>query len=167
MIQLSHFLIFRKKLFQKDTCTPVSIAALFTIAKTWKQTASCPSADEWVQKKWYIYNGIFSLVAQSCPTLCDPTNHSMPGLPVHHKLPEFTQTHVHRVGDAIQSSHSAIKRNVLSHFSRVRLFTTPWTVAHQAPLSMGSARQEYWSGLPCPSPEKGMKQCHFQQHRWT
>ena len=44
-------------------------------------------------------------VAQSCPTLCDPMNHSMPGLPVHHQLPEFTETHVHRVSDAIQSSH--------------------------------------------------------------
>ena len=47
----------------------------------------------------------FSSVAQSCLTLCDPMNRSMPGLPVHHHLPEFTQTHVHRVGDAIQPSH--------------------------------------------------------------
>ena len=47
----------------------------------------------------------FSSIAQSCPTLCDPMNCSMPGLPVHHQLPEFTQTHVHRVGDAIQSTH--------------------------------------------------------------
>ena len=44
-------------------------------------------------------------VAQSCPTLCDPMNYSMPGLPVQHQLPEFTQTHVHRVSDAIQPSH--------------------------------------------------------------
>ena len=44
-------------------------------------------------------------VAQSCPTLCDPMNHSTPGLPVHHQLPEFSQTHVHRVSDAIQPSH--------------------------------------------------------------
>ena len=44
-------------------------------------------------------------VAQSCPTLCDPMNHSTPGLPVHHQLPEFTQTHVLRVSDAIQPSH--------------------------------------------------------------
>ena len=43
---------------------------------------------------------MFSSVAQSCPTLCDPMNCSTPGLPVHHQLPEFTQTHVHRVGDA-------------------------------------------------------------------
>ena len=47
----------------------------------------------------------FSSVAQSCPTLCDPMNRSTPGLPVHHQLPEFTQTHVHRVSDAIQPSH--------------------------------------------------------------
>ena len=46
-----------------------------------------------------------SSVAQSCPTLCDPMNRSTPGLPVHHQLPEFTQTHVHRVSDAIQPSH--------------------------------------------------------------
>ena len=47
----------------------------------------------------------FSSVAQSCPTLCDPMNRSKPGLPVHHHLPEFTQTHVHGVCDAIQPSH--------------------------------------------------------------
>ena len=47
----------------------------------------------------------FNSVAQSCPTLCDPMNRSTPGLPVHHQLQEFTQTHVHRVGDAIQPSH--------------------------------------------------------------
>ena len=47
----------------------------------------------------------FSSVAQSCPNLCDPMNRSTPGLPVHHQLPEFTQTQVYRVGDAIQPSH--------------------------------------------------------------
>ena len=47
----------------------------------------------------------FSSVTQWCPTLCDPMNRSTPGLPVHHQLPEFTQTHIHRVGDAIQPSH--------------------------------------------------------------
>ena len=47
----------------------------------------------------------FSSVAQSCPTLCDPMNCSTPGLPVHHQLLDFTQTHVHRVSDAIQPSH--------------------------------------------------------------
>ena len=47
----------------------------------------------------------FSSFAQSCPTLCNPMNRSTPGLPVHHQLPEFTETHVHWVGDAIQPSH--------------------------------------------------------------
>ena len=50
----------------------------------------------------------FSLVAQLCPTLSDPMKCSTPGLPVHHQLLEFTQTHVHQVGDAIQPSHSLL-----------------------------------------------------------
>ena len=54
-------------------------------------------------KNWVILQ--FSSIAQSCPTLCDPMNRSMPGFPVHHQHPEFTQTHVHRVSDAIQPSH--------------------------------------------------------------
>ena len=60
--------------------------------------------------KEHIYDFIFcslqfNSIAQSCLTLCDPMNCSMPGLPVHHQLPEFTQTHVHQVSDAIQPSH--------------------------------------------------------------
>ena len=51
------------------------------------------------------YSVQFSSVIQSCLSLCDPMNRSTPGLPVHHQLPEFTQTHVHRVRDAIQPSH--------------------------------------------------------------
>ena len=57
----------------------------------------------------------FSSVAQSCPTLCDPMNRSTPGLPVHHHLPEFTQTLVHRVGDAIQPSHPLSSPSPLAH----------------------------------------------------
>ena len=72
----------------------------------------------------------FSSVSQLCPTLCDPMNCSMPGLPVHHQLPEFTQTHVHRVSDAIQPSHplsspSHPARNPSQHqsFPMSQLFT--------------------------------------------
>ena len=64
--------------------------------------------NKWINKIWYIYlqwNDQFSSVAQSCPTLCDPMNHSTPGLPAHHHLPEFTQTHIHWVRDSIQPSH--------------------------------------------------------------
>ena len=58
-------------------------------------------ATEWI----IVWNNQFSSVTQSCPTFCDPVNCSTPGLPVHHKLLEFTQTHAHRVGDVIQPSH--------------------------------------------------------------
>ena len=56
----------------------------------------------------------FGSVAQSCPTLCDPMNYSMPGLPVHHHLPESTQTHVHLVGDATQTSHPLLSPSSLA-----------------------------------------------------
>ena len=57
---------------------------------------------------WISHIFQFSSVAQLCPTLCNPMNRSTPGLPVHHQLPEFTQTHVHWVGDAIQPSHPLV-----------------------------------------------------------
>ena len=71
--------------------SPTLICRLFTTGTTWE-----------VPKRYSVQ---FSSVAQSCLTLCDPMNCSTLGLPVHHQLPEFTQTHVHRVGDAIQPSH--------------------------------------------------------------
>ena len=58
-----------------------------------------------IAEEGFLISVQFSSVTQSCPTLCDPRNRSMPGLPVHHQLPEFTQIHVHRVSDAIQPSH--------------------------------------------------------------
>ena len=65
----------------------------------------------WIEETVYLTFGLklmcydCVLVTQSCPTLCNPMNCSTPGLPVHHQLPEFPQTHVHRVSDAIQPSH--------------------------------------------------------------
>ena len=61
-------------------------------------------------ERWYLITQVikiwrFSSVSQSCPTLCDPMNRSTPGLPVHHQLLEFIQTHVHQVGDVIKPSH--------------------------------------------------------------
>ena len=55
----------------------------------------------------------FSSVAESCPTVCNPMNHSTPGLPAHHQLLEFTQTHAHRVSDAIQPSHPLLSSSLL------------------------------------------------------
>ena len=60
------------------------------------------------ERKDWKWGTQFSSVAQLCPTLCDPMNRSTPGLPVHHQLPEFTQTHVHQVGDAIPPSHPVV-----------------------------------------------------------
>ena len=62
--------------------------------------------EDQVERKDQWFNLLqFSSVAQSCPTLCNPMNHSTPGLPVHHQLAEFTQTHIHQVSDAIQPSY--------------------------------------------------------------
>ena len=76
----------------------------------------------------------FSSVGQSCPTLCDPMNRSTPGLPVHHQLLEFTQTHVHWVGDAIQPSHplssaSPPAPNLSQHQSLLQLVNSSHEVA--------------------------------------
>ena len=68
------------------------------------------------------YSVQFSSVAQSCPTLCDPMNCSTPGLPVHHQLLGFTQTHVHRVGDAIQPSHPLLSPSPPAHSQHQGLF---------------------------------------------
>ena len=77
---------------------------------------------------WYKIKGLsfqFSSVPQSCPTLCDPMDCSTPGLTVHHPLPEFTQTQVHWVGDAIQPSHplSTPSRLLPSIFPSIRVFS--------------------------------------------
>ena len=87
-----------KPIIQKDTCTPVFIAALFTIDRTWKQP-KCPLIDEWI-KMWYIYTieyccCCYCLVTKSNMTVCDPMDCSMPGFPVFHHLLKFAQIHVH------------------------------------------------------------------------
>ena len=89
----------------------------------------------------------FSSVAQSCPTLCDPVNHSMPGLPVHHQLPEFTQTHVHRVGDAIQPSHHPSSPSPPAPIPpSIRVFSNESTLRMRWP--------KYWSFSFSISPSK-------------
>ena len=71
----------------------------------------------------------FNSVTQLCLTLCDPMNHSTPGLPVHHQLPEFTQTHVHWVGDAIQPSHPRSSPFPLAPIpSSIRVFSNESTL---------------------------------------
>ena len=80
----------------------------FTTSSTWeardRRITALNCCDGFCHTAMHIRHQIRS-VAQSCPILCDPMNLSTPGLPVHHQLPEFTQTHVQRVSDAIQPSH--------------------------------------------------------------
>ena len=83
------------------SCSSKAQPLLLTLDEGYLLTAALPDLQHGIAPL-----GQLSSVTQSCPTLCDPKNCSMPGLPVHHQLPEFTQTHVHRVGDAIQPSHS-------------------------------------------------------------
>ena len=93
---------------------------------------------------------------QSCPTLCDPIDGSPPGSSVPGILQARTLEWV-----AISFSNAwkwKVKRKSLS---RVRLFATLWTTAYQAPLSMGFSRQEYWSGVPSPSPNSRYDEPHL------
>ena len=84
---------------------------------------------------------------QSCPTLCDPLDGSPLGSPVPGILQARTLEWI-----AISFSNAWKWKVKVNSLSRVRLFVTPWTAAHQAPPSMGFSRQEYWSGVPLPSP---------------
>ena len=94
----------------------------------------------------------FSSVAQSCPTLCDTMNRSTPGLPVHHQLPEFTQTHVHRVCDAIQPSHPLSSPSAPAPIPpSIRVFSTESALHSRWPkcwsFSFSNSRSSEYSGL--------------------
>ena len=84
---------------------------------------------------------------QSCPTLCNPMDGSPPGSPIPGILQARTLEWV-----AIAFSNAWKWKVKVNSLSRVRLLATPWTAAHRAPPSMGLSRQEYWSGVPLPSP---------------
>ena len=100
---------------------------------------------------------------QSCPTLRDPIDGSLPGSSIHGilqaKVPEWVAI----------SFFNAWKWKVkVKSLNRVWLLATPWTTAHQAPLSMGFSRQECWSGVPLPSPEGLLRNVQFKllQYYW-
>ena len=85
---------------------------------------------------------------QSCPTLCDPIDGSPPGSPI----PGILQARTLEWA-AISFSNAWKGKVKVKSLSRARLLATPWTAAYQAPPSMGFFRQEYWSGVPLPSPD--------------
>ena len=117
-------------------------------------TISCIkySEREWRKKSNHLLNLYAAKSLQWCPTLCDLTDGSPPGSPVPRILQARTLEWV-----AISFSNAwkwKVKRKSLSH---VWLLATPWTAAYQAPPSMGFSRQEYWSGVPLPSPNVAPK----------
>ena len=86
---------------------------------------------------------------QSCPTLCNPIDDNPPGSPVPGILQARTLEWV-----AISFSNAWKWKVKVKSLGRIQLFATPWTAAHQAPPSVGFSRQEYWSGVPLPSPTR-------------
>ena len=100
---------------------------------------------EWMFKQYWYAAAAKSL--QSCPTLCDPIDGSPTGSPVPGILQARTLEWV-----AISFSNAWKWKVKVKLLSRVRLLATPWTAAYQAPPSMGFSRQEYWCGVPLPSP---------------
>ena len=98
--------------------------------------------------KAYKYQVAAAKSLQSCPTLCDPIEGSPPGSPVPGILQARTPEWV-----AISFSNALKWKVKMKSLSRVRLLATPWTAAYQAPPSMGFSKEEYWSGVPLPSPK--------------
>ena len=85
-------------------CTEKNLGYILIVALGWKQFY-CPPVGGQLNRFWYIYLLLSHSSVQSCPTLCDPMDCSALGLPVHRRLPEFTQTHIHLVDDTIQPFH--------------------------------------------------------------
>ena len=94
------------EVYMSDSVTPWTAARQASLCTTTSQSLlKLMSIESVMPSNHLILSSVqFSSVTQLCLTLCDPMNRSTPGLPVHHQLPEFTQTHVHRVSDAIQPS---------------------------------------------------------------
>ena len=105
--------------------------------KSWLKTQHSKNQDRGI---WFHQ---FSSVTQSCLTLCDPMNHNTSGLPVHHYLREFTQTHVHWVGDAIQPSHLLLSLRGGDESSRPSIFPSIRVFSNESALCIRWPK--YWS----------------------
>ena len=107
------------------------------VARVWTQVFPLvPSDVSW-------HSAAAAKLLQSCLTLCNPIDCSPPG---------FTRPWDSPGKNTGVGCHCFLQRMIVKSLSRVRLFVTPWTAAHQAPPPMGFSRQEYWSGVPLPSP---------------
>ena len=130
--------------------SPVYHPSFPRAATAMKMVACTPDTGCYWQRKQYRHCYAMLCYAkslQSCPTLCDPIDGSLPGSPVPGILQARTLEWV-----AIAFSNAWKWKVKVTSLCRVRLLATPWTAAYQAPLSMGFSRQEYWSGVPLPSP---------------
>ena len=114
-----------------------------------RQKWKCPLTKERINKTWSVHAVAAAKSLQSCPTLCDPIDGSPSGSAIPGILQERTLDWV-----AISFSNARKWKVKVKTLGRIRLLATPWTAAHQAPPSMGFSRQEYWSGVPLPSPER-------------
>ena len=110
-------------------------------------TSVCSKTEFSLLNNFLFISWCYAKLLQSCPTLCDPIDGSSPGSLVPGILQARTLEWV-----AISFSNAWKWKVKVKSFSCVRLLATPWTTAHQAPPSMGFSRQEYWSGVPLPSP---------------
>ena len=127
--------------------TNESIYKTETDSRDREQTCGCQE-EQWGRDELGVWCSVqFSLVAQSCPTLCDPIDGSPPGSPVPGILQARTLEWV-----AISFSSAWKGKVKVKSLSHIWLSATPWTAAYQAPPSTGFSRQEYWSGSPLPSP---------------
>ena len=127
---------------KKDSCLASIFPNLLKVVCDWKYSLTL--------RLFHAHSFVAAAAAkslQSCPTLCDPIDGSPPGSPVPGILQARTLEWV-----AISFSNVWNWRVKVKLLSRVRLLATPWTAAYQALLCMGFARQEYWSGVPVPSP---------------
>ena len=137
---------------------PGSNSSSDVAVESWERLLTTLLADRWMDKEDvvqipYKWNIAAAKSLQSCPTLCDPIDGSPPGSPVPGILQAGTLEWV-----AISFSNAWKWKVKVKSLSHVRLLATPWTADHQAPPYMRFSRQDYWSGVPLPSPKWNITQ---------
>ena len=138
------------KLVWKDHLNDTVFLSLWTYRESWRNLPFSHHAAAAAAKS-----------LQSCPTLCDPMDCSLPGFSIHGILQARTLGWV-----AISFSNAWKWKVKVKLLSRVWLLAAPWTEAYQAPLLMGFSRQEYWSGVPLPSPIIDFVKCKTHALKW-
>ena len=126
----------------------------------WLEKQAC-AQDIRINNKTAVKAAAAARSLQSCPTLCNPRDGSPPGSPIPGILQARTLEWV-----AISLSNAWKWKVKVKCLSRIRLLAIPWTAVHQAPPSIGFSRQEYWSGVPLPSPVKAAATSKTQRRKF-